>query len=365
MKKVIGITLIAALCLCACSKEETGAGGKDGEDSHVLTVTYTIPDAMTGTRADAPTYVESAGNESVVSQLHLLFFHQDDHGNGSWVATTAANLKDASLKENQISFTPPTEVESTKDYDVLVVANLTKYTGTDALTNEYLATFQYKSYARTRGELQALLPVTQIASHSVYTLPDGHLLMSGTTLKRAGKDELSVDLLRAAVRIDIKCTAATAILSHAELRNVAPVVPFFRTQGVVSLPRAGSAQLEVTDNALKGGLYAIETRIDVTDPRQLLSHATCVLVNVTDPTIHTSGDSKKTWYRVDLNVDSDKIQYLQRNNAYTVVINAVNGPGSLTPDGAYNSQRTMLIDAVTIPKAWKASGVTPPDVAIS
>lgn len=358
MKQWIGIYMLAALCFCSCA-EEGPEVVQAGEEGHALTLTYTIPDAEAATRA-ASSYVEATGNESVVDGLHLLFFEPDAHGNGAHVATASATLKDANLKQNMITVTLPPAVLKANEYSVLVIANLAKFT---AAPDAYLATFATKTYGRAWEELQATLPLTA----GKYSFPDGRLPMSGTTVKRAGKDEMSVDLLRAAVRVDVAvgdALTATATLSHVELRNVAQAVPFFRTQEEISTPRVGSSQLTVTGNKLTGGLYAVETSLDVTDSKILMDDATCLLVDIKDPAVHKNGDAANTWYRVNLNVDADGRQYLKRNNAYRVVITAISGPGAPSADEAYKSG-VLLISAVTMPAAWKESGLTPPEVSVA
>lgn len=373
MKQLIGISIIASLILSACtSGDAIEVVQPSGEDARVLTLTYTIPDATTGTRAEAGTrndastradvsYVESTGTESTVDGLHLLFFNPDDHGNGTFVATASATLKDANLKQNTITVALPTEIKTKDEYSVLVVANLAKYITVAADLTAYLDTFKDKTYGQAWEELQALLPITD----GTYSFPDGRLPMSGTTVKRAGTDAMSVNLLRAAVRIDVKVgdglTGVT--LSNVQLRNVASVVPFFRTQEQISLPRAASATLAVKDNKVTGGLYAVETSLDVTDSRVLLNDATCMLLNIKSDAIHKDANAAKTWYRVNLNVNADNMQFLKRNNAYRVVVTGVFTPGSTTPDEAYYN-KAMLISAVTILTEWKTSGVTPPNVDI-
>lgn len=332
-----------------------------GGDTDYLTLTYTIPDATSGTRADAP-YVEATGTESIVDGLHLFFFNHEEHGNGAFVTTASTTLHGADLKQNTITVALSGEVQTENEYDVLVVANLACYiTGTDDLT-AYLATFEDKTYGQAWEALQVLLPV----SDGSYVFSDGRLPMSGTTVKHAGNNAMSVNLLRAAVRIDVKVgdglTGVT--LSNVQLRNVASVVPFFRTQEEISLPRAASAQLAVTDNKVVGGLYAVETSLDVTDPRVLLYDATCLLLNIKSDAIHKDADADKTWYRVNLNLNADThMQFLKRNNAYRVVVTGVFTPGSTTPDGAYNN-KAMLISTVTIHTDWISSGVTPPHITI-
>lgn len=364
------------LLFSSCTSELIETIWPDSGEVELLTLTYTIPDATAGTRtgigsptragaststrADVP-YVEATGTESVVDGVHLLFFNPDDHGNGTFVASVAATLTDASLKQNTLTVALPDGVQSDRDYSVLVVANLAKYITVPGDLTAYLAGFAAKTYGQAWEELQALLPLTD----GIYGFPDGRLPMSGTTIKHAGNSAMSVDLLRAAVRIDVKVgdglTGVT--LNNVQLRNVAPVAPFFRTQEQVSVPRAASASLTVTDNHITGGLYAVETSLDVTDSRVMLNDATCLLLNIKSSTIHTGADEDKTWYRVNLNVNADNMQFLKRNNAYRVVVTGLSSPGSTTPEGAYND-KAMLISAVTIPTDWISSGVIPPDITI-
>lgn len=361
MKQLTGIIILASLLFCACTSEEAIGGIQSGgEDGDVFTLTYTIPDATTGTRADA-SFVESTGNESVVSGLHLFFFDPDDHDNGAFVASASATLKDANLKQNTITVALPAGIQPENEYRVLVVANLAKYIIVADDLAAYLGTFKTKTYGQAWEELQAFLPVAD----GSYTFAGGYLPMSGTTVKRAGSNAMSVNLLRAAVRIDVKVDdgLTDVTLSNVQLRNVAPVVPFFRTQEQIDLPRIASANLTVTDNKVVGGLYAVETSLDVSDSYVMLNDATCLLLNVRSANIHIGADAGKTWYRVNLNVSTDNMQFLKRNNAYRVVVTGVFTPGSSSPDEAYND-KAMLIGTVTIPADWKPSGVTPPEITI-
>ena len=364
--KQIGIFIIISLGFFSCTHENTEGDGLGG-NANILTLTYTIPDAIAGggtTRA--VNYVEATARESTVNGLHLLFFHSDSHGNGTFVASATAMLKDASLKQNSITVTLPAEINTAGEYAVLVIANLAEYiTDTGELT-AYLASFRTKTYGQAMAELQVALPENTVDSDT-YTFPGCILPMSGTTVKLAGKTAMSVDLLRAAVRIDVKVLDAltgSITLSEVQLRNVASVVPYFRTQEEITVPRVTCTKLSVTDNQMKGGLYAVETFLDVSDPHKLLNSATCLLININHSLLHTGTNADKTWYRVNLNVDNKGMQYLKRNNAYTVVITGVFAPGSSTPEGAYYDKAT-LIDAVTVPTDWKSNGATiPPDVVI-
>lgn len=362
MKQLTGIITLAFFLFCACTGEEPITEIQPGgEDSNTFTLTYTIPDATIGTRADA-SYVESTGNESVVSGLHLLFFYPDEHGNGAFVASASAALEDADLKQNTITVGLPDAVKLENEYNVLVVANLTEYiTAADELA-AYIATFETKTYGQAWEELQAPLPVV----NGNYAFgSNGYLPMSGITKKYAGNTAMSVDMLRAVVRIDVKVDdgLTDVTLSDVRLCNVASVIPFFRTQEQIDLPRVAIANLAVADNRVVGGLYAVETSLDVSDSRVMLNNATCLLLNVRSTSIHVGDDSDKTWYRVNLNVNADKMQFLKRNNAYRVVVTNVFTPGALTADEAYNHKAT-LIGSITIPVGWESSGVNPPDIAI-
>lgn len=365
----IGIFIIIIFCLFSCVHEEAEWGGRCGS---TLTLTYTIPDAIAGggtTRAG--NYVESAANESKVNGLHLLFFEADAHGNGAFTAFAAATLKDTDLKQNSITVSLPAEVELGKEYAVLVIANLADYITDAGALAAYLASFQTKTYGQAMAELQVSLPEDNSggagSSPTTYTFPGGILPMSGVSVKPSGQTAMSVDLLRAAVRIDVGMPALLTsyiTLNAVQLRNVASVTPCFRTQEEITAPRVSCTTQAVADNKVTGGLYAVETLLNVSDPHKLLTDATCLLVNAVHTGVHTGANTGKTWYRINLNVNDAGMQYLKRNNAYKVVITGIFSPGGATPEEAYYSKAT-LIDAVTIPTDWKSSGVvTPPDVVI-
>lgn len=363
MKRLIDILIITPLFFCACTSEtiEELHPGKD--DANKLTLTYTIPDATVGsstsTRAGDGSYVEATLEENTVDGLHLFFFESDAHGNGKFIASATATLEDANLKNNTITLTLPPQLDNKKDYSVLVIANLAKYFTKQADLDIYLASFNNKNYGQAWEELQVLLP----NSFGVYSFPNQGLPMSGTTVKRAGNTAISVNLLRAVVRIDVKLNdqLKNVTLDKVQLRNVATIVPLFRTQEQVSIPRAMSTEFDVNNNRVNSQLYAVETSLDVNDSHVLLNDATCLLLSIKSTNVHTGSNADKTWYRVNLNI-KDKMQLLKRNNAYCVVVNSVQSAGATTADDAYNDK--VHISAVTIPTEWKTSGVNPPEVVI-
>ena len=74
---------------------------------------------------------------------------------------------------------------------------------------------------------------------------------------------------------------------------------------------------------------------------------------------NTSGNMEKLQIKFD-------VQYLRRNNAYTVVIKDVLSQGADTPDEAYGAG-SFGIRTVTVPTDWKVPDgiVTPPDVEVN
>lgn len=342
MKQLIGIFIIAAISFSSCNGNEEM--DMSGNDAHSLTLTYNIPDA-TVTRA-ADSYVKATGNESTVEGLYLLFFEADKHDNGAFVVAAEASLEGASLKQNSISVAMPGGIDEAKEYSILVIANLKKYETSPA---DYLATFANKTYSQAKEDLQMTLAINDDGR---YKFPDGILPMSGTTVKPAGKSEMKVDLLRAAVRIDVAVSegliAAGVELKQVSLNNVAPTIPLYRTQREIAESRVNSEMLTVTDSKVTGGLYAVETYLDVSDDKILQRDATFLIVEVFDPSIHKDGDKDKTWYRIDLNIDVDRKQYLKRNNAYRVLITKINGLGASKPDEVENDK----IIAVTVSIEW-------------
>lgn len=367
MKQFINILTIALFSFASCTSESVESLQPNNKDKHLLMLTYTIPDAINATRAES-SYIEAIGHESTVDGLHLLFFNPDEHGNGTFVASVSATLQGSNLKQNTISVTLPSTVKEEKEYNVLVVANLVKYTANLTDLTHYLNSFSEKTYGQTWQELQALLPIDE---NKIYSFPDGRLPMSGTTVKHAGNSAISVNLLRAAVRIDVKIAdALTGItLNSVQLRNVASVIPFFRTQELINLPRALSRTFTVgngmiSNNKVIGGLYAVETSLNVSDSQVLQNDATCLLLNINSSSVHTGANVDKTWYRVNLNVNAEtNMQFLKRNNAYQVVVNKVTAPGFTNPNDAYNNE-SMQIGAITILTNWKNSGVVPPNIPI-
>lgn len=369
--KQLGIFIILSLCFFSCAHEEA-EWDDPGSNPHRITLTYTIPDAIAGgSSTRAVNYVESTAGESTVSGLHLLFFNSDAHGNGAFVSSAAATLKDSDLKQNSITVTLPAAVQTANEYDVLVIANLANSITNSSALDAYLASFATKTYGQAMAELQVTLPKATSGTGSTdipgtYTFPGGILPMSGTTVKPAGGTAMSVDLLRAAVRIDVRVQSnitGSVTINSVKLANVATTVPFFRTQEETPAVRAFSGELSVTDNTVKGGLYAVETNLDVSGSHALLTQATCLLVNLTRPLVHIGADADKTWYRINLKIDAAGMQYLKRNNAYTVVITGVFAPGAATPEEAYYSEAT-LVGSITI-VGWEDSGVAPPDVDVS
>lgn len=386
MKHFIGIYITIVLLLASCVGEEPEAV-QAGEGARTLTLTYTIPDPVVGTRAEND-YVESYVDENKVHDLTLLFFRPDPHGNGAFVDYVHIELSNGEigtingLKFNTLKIPlSGTAIQEDQTYDVLAVANLYILFGIqfgydEDLFTQYVTSFP--TYGQAWEELEAYLPMQPDGHGHSYYYMNGTIPMSGTTVKPAGVNQMHIDLLRSLARIDVKVDDPNAnssdndmkiTLSHAQLRNVAPIAPCFRTQEVITLPRVSSPFVSPKpgeSNLIHSQLYAVETSLDVSDSRVLLYDATCLLIDIKRPYIHTGADAAKTWYRLDLNV-ADNRQFLKRNNAYTVLITSVRGPGYSSADEAYFRGQSLQITGVTIPGEWKAGEQAdgkPPEIDI-
>ena len=173
------------------------------------------------------------------------------------------------------------------------------------------------------------------------------------------------------MRVDVAVAedkAAVITLDKALLMNVASDVPLFRDpRDTYTSGRVTTRQADATDNRLTGQLHGTESYLDMSDgdSRKKLSGATCLILSAASTEIdYTGAATGKTWYRLDLVTGTDGIQYLKRNNAYTVIIKDITAPGYSTPEEAYYSD-AMLITGVTIPSGWNASGEVPPQVDVN
>lgn len=377
------LCLLALLSLSAasCSDEDATAGLPAVEGS--FTLSYTIPDSRAAESPSAPVaatasdtraadYVVAVGNESRVADLQLLFFANDDHGNGTYITSLAATPVQpttGTTEKTDVTYTPASGIDDATDYRVLVIANLGKYLGADG-TAALLATCAGKTENRVKLDL---IPTISAARATGGILNGGdalYLLMSGETVKTAGKD-MQVELRRASVRIDVAVAedkATVITLDKALLMNVAADVPLFcDPRGIYTPGRVSTKQADAADNRLTGQLHCTESYLDTSDgdSRKKIFGSTCLIISATSTAIDYTGTAAgKTWYRLDPVTGADGIQYLKRNNAYTVVIKDITAPGYSTPEEAYYSD-AMLITGVTIPSGWNASGEVPPQIDIN
>lgn len=378
-KRYIGVSALALLAglAASCIGEDTGTGlAADG-----FRLAYTIPDSRWENAADsrsensadtrAPGYVTATGNESRVADLQLFFFGRDDHGNGTYVATltaTPAQPTTGTTERIDITYTPASGIDPATNYNVLVVANLGQYLTADEVTA--LAT---ACAGRTENRVKLeLLPAITAAKAAAGILNGGtalYLLMSGEAVKTAGGN-MQVELHRASVRVDVEVAeskASVISLKKVQLMNVASQVPLFCDPRNVFAPdRISTPQADVAGNRSAGQLHCTESYLDTADgdPRKKLLGTTCLLLSATSTDVDYRGNTARTWYRLDLATGTDGIQYLKRNNAYTVVLKDITGPGHATPEEAYYSD-AMLISGVTIPSQWNAGPEVPPQVDVN
>lgn len=360
MKRMTIIRVLSAgmfCCLAAlsssCSEDGgfTPSGNRDTGQTFVLE--YILPNTGQKTRSTTyDAYVPSANdNENRVDELHLLFFDQNDHGNGNFINMIKSSLSGGSIGKIgsvQVDITGM-GVSNDKDYNVLVLANAHKYfTDESELTKFCIG----KTENMVRLLLQAQMPTIP---PSQYEIPGDLFLMSGSAVKSAGKD-MQVDLLRAAVRVDVKVADDKTNeyeLLEAIIRNACPRIPLFGlpadlTFTPLQLNKNVSADGE--KKTIRGGLYLPETlRTGLDNLTLRKKQCACVLVRCKKK---TETDDTRCWYRVDLALGDDGVQYLRRNNAYIVVVKNIKGPGYPTPDDAYESTEKLLEVASVVLEDW-------------
>lgn len=378
--RMLCLLVILNLSAMSCSDESAFTGFPPVADSFSLS--YTIPDsramenpsirngtAIPDTRA--VDYVTAVGNESRVADIQLLFFANDDHGNGVYITTltaTPVQPTTGTSEKTDVAYTAGSGIDDATDYHVLAIANLGRYFSADEIS-ALMATCVGKTENRVKIDL---LPVITAAKATGGILNGGdtlYLLMSGETVKTAGKD-MQVELQRASVRIDVEVAqdkAAVITLNKLLLMNVASDVPLFRDPREIYTPgRVSTKEADVTDNRSAGQLHCTESYLDISDndSRKEIFGATCLILSATSTAIDYKGATDKTWYRINLAIGDDRIQYLKRNNAYTVIIKDITAAGCPTPEEAYYSD-AMLITGVTIPSDWNASVELPPQVDVN
>lgn len=356
------VLLMASYVGITACQEEVGLNTDTIHRHNSFRLTYVIPKLETLTRVgDIP----SANlDENKVNSLQLLFFEFDTHNNGKFLGTLEGRVKGNSLENIgnvTINFEDKGILNNDTDYNVLVIANADSYN----LNKDTLQSFcTGKTENEVKMRLRPYLPLsTSTSEKNVYVIPDGCLPMSATAIKKAGKD-MVISLLRAMVRIDVRIADEQKdkiMLTEAYLRNSSPVLSLFSDPLDISSQHIAlrTPALSKDGSSIKGGLYATECYRTINTPKTRMNEATCLLVSCHKK----SYDGKRTWYRVNVNIDKENIQYLRRNNVYTVVISGIVMQGAESPDEAFGSDMTY-IKSVTIPGEWNDNGVTPPVVEI-
>lgn len=368
------VTLFCVTVLCSCT-EQSGAGLESGSEpgssagTH-LQLNYTIPDSQEiATLTRTGLIPVARAEESKIKDVRLLFFEQDDYGNGLYAGTLSGTVEGSSLeKSGKINFTMPENgtLDNSTAYDVLVIANAATYfPGLSDID------FDNQCKDRTvndiRMRFQGEMP--REGSSNAYTVTAECLPMTGVTKKEAGKTDMQVSLLRAAVRVDVRVAPESKdqiVLMGATLRNIPAAIPLFGDpRDVHSRLLAFGNVVESTDNAILGGLYATE-QYHTVSLSDLASTASCLLVQCKK----TGYTGNRCWYAVFLNVGMDGVQYLRRNNAYTVEIRKILSLGTEDPESALQNGDNTLVKTVIIPTEWEiptkddGSEVTPPEFEI-
>ena len=362
-RRLFYVTLLIALIfgLTAC-QEEASLNSEIIHRHNSFQLNYVIPELEPITRAE---YIPAANfDENKISSLLLLFFEFDTHNNGKFLGTLEGMVEENYLTntgKTTISFEKEGILNDDTDYNVLIIANAKNYSWSADKLQNYC-----KNKTENMVKIQLRLPMPlddSTAEKNVYAIQDGCLPMSATAVKKAGEN-MSVTLLRAMVRIDVRIAdeqKGKIILKEAQLRNSSPTLPLFSDPLDVSSQHLAlrTPALSKDGFSIKGGLYAVECYRTISSPKIRMNEATCLLVSCHKK----SYDGARTWYRVNVNIDKDDVQFLRRNNVYTVVINGIVMQGAESADEAFGSDMTY-IKSVTISGEWSDSGVTPPVVEI-
>lgn len=366
------VTLICVAALCSCA-EQSGAGLEPGGEpvpsaGTRLQLSYTIPDSQEAAALTRAGLIPVARTEeSKIEDVRLLFFEQDEYDNGLYAGTLSGSVEGNSLeKSGKIDFTMPEgqTLNNETDYDVLVIANAAAYFPGFA-DSDFENICKGRTVNDIRIPFQGEMP--REGSSNAYTVTARCLPMTGVTKKEAGKADMQVSLLRAAVRIDVRVaeeSKGNIVLMGATLRNIPAAIPLFGDpRDVSSRLLAFGNVVESTDNAILGGLYATEQYRKVS-LSNLAGTASCLLVQCKKKEYQ----GKRCWYAVFLNVDNtDGVQYLRRNNAYTVEIRKILNLGTEDPESALQNGDSTQVKTVIIPTEWDVptngdgGAVTPPE----
>jgi hypothetical protein len=344
MKKLLfTLTILAALLFASSCQSDWdngfNGGGTAGTDGFRLNLN--VSNSSINTRMNIP----SEEGEDDITMLHLLFFE----GSGAQTFVDAVEIKDEDgdpldlSMPLQVRFHNTPTLNNNTHYKILVVANIDTYLSTNVDT--WLSSFNgvdFNTAVSRQLELDGFNASNRIASN--------RLLMTATVEKPANREDVSVPLVRAVVRLDVEMAtrlAAEYTLVSASVWNVPRETSIWNDahnnySNIIS-GRAVQRMDGVVGNTIKGQLYTFGNRQTSVSQNDL--HTTAVVLGI-------EHNGVINYYRVNVSLPFSG-QDLARNTVHNVTVNLVLGdgvkigdPGITTVEeaerAAYGSNNSLL-----------------------
>jgi hypothetical protein len=341
--------LAALLFASSCQHDWDGGGGTTSNNESFL-LKINVPGSNINTRMTIP----SETGEDDVQVLHVLFFQATGAQQFIDVVEIRDRDTDGSLTGDKLDLSTPLLVRfreapllnNSTHYKLLVVANIDAYINNFSF-NSWKANFVGQSYNNVLNNVGQLdhLPLTGTTPD--FNLPDeqiasDRLLMSARAEKPANREEVSVPLTRAIVRVDVNMNSRLADdykLVSASIWNVPMNASIWNSANDDFINMISGKVVQRVEaltgfegNGFKGLLYTFENR--QRNVSQNDRHTTAVVLGI-------EYRGTVTYHRVNVSLPFAG-QTLERNTVHNVTVNRVLGDGATTEEGAYNSYSSML-----------------------
>ncbi|MCD8193196.1 MAG: hypothetical protein LUD74_01325, partial [Tannerellaceae bacterium] len=281
---------------------------------------------------------QTPDSENNVLTLFILFFEPSSDQSGKLLNIYNDTLKTeapATLKEIPVRLnkTVYNNLEASGEYNLLITANTEYYTRATSYDGSMQNMDQLREYFLTLWEGMS---EKQIAEGAFLRLENknikpGHLPMSGKAVKRAGSDEVNVELTRCVSRLEIVNEDSRYELVSAAVWNVlgrttvwdknfagSPDDAYFRLPEVNAAPGT---------NRITTGLYALENQVSA--PLQNDTITTCLIIG-----LRRTDNQRLEYFRLNVH-PAERMQQLKRNNIYRFTIRKVLGDGERIAQEAY------------------------------
>lgn len=271
--------------------------------------------------------VDPVQGESVINDLHLLFFKKANDGttnfDGHYKVTGA-------IQENT-KITLNYKNANSGNYSVLAFANTDDF-------NVNSASGSFTNFLNSISSNNSIEDVVNATDLFIKAAPEAikanKLFMSGRAEKLNDNPLISLKLTRAVCRFDLELKGNSHEFEKIFIYNNARSTPMWLSSGnankkpEINSGEFYSAEEATTTTKVEGKYYAFENFN--ANPKLGDKNTTCLVVG-----IRANGSSDNaTYYRININPKGSS-QSLKRNFVYKVSINAVLGEGKSTPDEAY------------------------------